>query len=91
MAVVGITTGGTFPMILALPIELLPRESAGAASGMVLSLGYTAAIFGPWLAGRILDATGSLNLVLVLLAVSAVAWTAVGFAMPETGSMVNRG
>ena len=27
MAFVGITTGGTFPMILALPIELLPRES----------------------------------------------------------------
>jgi len=88
MAIVGFTTGGTFPMILALTTELFPRESAGASTGMVLSLGYTAAFVGPWVAGRILDTTGSLDLVLVLLAISGGAWVLVGFAMPETGRPV---
>ncbi len=77
-------------MILTLPLELLPRQTAGAASGMVLSIGYSAAFVGPWLAGRILDGTGSLNLVLVFLAITAVAWTAVSFMIPETGRLTGR-
>jgi CP family cyanate transporter-like MFS transporter len=83
MAVVGITTGGTFPMILALPSEMLPRESAAAASGMIISLGYIGAFVGPWLAGRILDATGRLDLDLALLTATALIWAAVSFVLPE--------
>jgi CP family cyanate transporter-like MFS transporter len=86
MAAVGITTGGTFSMILALPLEMLPEESVGAASGMVLSIGYLGGIAGPWLAGRILDSTGSLDVALVVLIATALIWVVVGFLIPETGT-----
>jgi CP family cyanate transporter-like MFS transporter len=86
MAAVGITTGGTFSMILALPLEMLPKEFVGAASGMVLSIGYIGGIVGPWLAGRILDSTGSLDGALIVLIVVALVWAAAGFLIPETGT-----
>lgn len=73
-------------MILALPLEILPRQSAGLASGMVISLGYIGALVGPWLTGRILDSTGSFDLALVALVVAAVAWAVAGsLLIPETG------
>jgi len=40
MVFVGTATAGTFSMILALPVEMMPKESVGMASGMVLSIGY---------------------------------------------------
>jgi NNP family nitrate/nitrite transporter-like MFS transporter len=85
MAVVGIATGGTFPMILALPSEMLPKESAATASGIILSTGYMGAFIGPWLAGRILDATRSLDLDLAFLAATAIIWAAASFIVPEAG------
>ncbi len=72
-------------MVLALPIEMLPKQSAGLASGIILSAGYVGALFGPWLAGRILDSTGSFNPALIVLAASAAAWVVVGLLIPETG------
>ena len=86
MATVGITVGGTFSMILALPLEMLPKESVGAASGMVLSIGYLGGIVGPWLAGRVVDSTGSLDVALVVLIAMALIWAVAGFLMPETGT-----
>ena len=62
MILVGIATSGTFSMILALPLELLPNESVGMASGTVLSIGYLGGLVGPWLAGRIVDSTGKFRL-----------------------------
>jgi CP family cyanate transporter-like MFS transporter len=86
MATVGITVGGTFSMILALPLEMLPKESVGAASGMVLSVGYIGGIAGPWLTGRILDSTGSLDAALVVLIATALIWVVIAFLIPETGT-----
>ncbi len=85
MVAVGITVGGTFSMILALPVELVPEESAGAASGMVLSIGYMGGLVGPWLAGYIFDVSGTLNLALVVLIGVAIAWACLAFLIPETG------
>ncbi len=85
MVLVGIATSGTFSMTLALPLELLPNEYAGIASGAVLSIGYVGGLVGPWLAGRIVDATGSFDLALVLLAVTGVLWMVVALLIPETG------
>ena len=77
--------GGAFSIIFALPVEMVPKESVGAASGMVLSIGYIGALVGPWVAGRILDVTGSLNLALVMVIVMSAAWTYIAFIIPETG------
>jgi CP family cyanate transporter-like MFS transporter len=85
MVLVGIATSGTFSMTLALPLELLPNEYAGIATGTVLSIGYVGGLAGPWFAGRIVDATGSFDAALIVLAVTAVLWALVGFLIPETG------
>jgi CP family cyanate transporter-like MFS transporter len=85
MAVLAIAGNVAFPMILALPVEMAPKESVGAASGIVLSIGYTGALVGPWIAGRILDITETLNLALIMLIVVAVVWTCIAFLIPETG------
>jgi CP family cyanate transporter-like MFS transporter len=85
MAVVAICTGGTFPMILAFLLEMLPNQSVGKASGTVLSIGYIGGLGGPWLAGYIVDSTASLDLALVLLGGTAILWAWIGFSIPETG------
>ena len=85
MVLVGIATSGTFSMTLALPLELLPNEFAGIATGTVLSIGYVGGLLGPWLAGRIVDATGNFDLALYLLAATGILWALVGFLIPESG------
>lgn len=83
--IISIPVSGAFSMILALPVEMVPKESVGAASGMTLSIGYTGAFIGPWLAGYILDATGTLNLAIIILIIAAVVWAYIAFIIPETG------
>ena len=85
MAAIAVSTGGTFPMILAFLLEMLPNRSVGAASGTVLSIGYIGGLLGPWLAGHIVDSTASLDLALVFLGGTALLWAWMGFRMPETG------
>ncbi len=85
MVLVGIATSGTFSMILALPLELLPNEYAGIATGTVLSIGYVGGLVGPWLTGRIVDVTGSFDAALIVLAATAIMWAFIGFLIPETG------
>ena len=90
MILVGIATSGTFSMILALPLELLPNESVGMASGTVLSIGYVGGLVGPWLAGRLVDSTGNFDLALIGLMGTALMWAFVGFVIPETGDRALR-
>ena len=85
MAAISVGTGGTFPMILAFPLEMLPNRSVGTASGAVLSIGYIGGLLGPWLAGHVVDSTGSLDLALVFLGGAAILWAWIGFSVPETG------
>jgi AAHS family 3-hydroxyphenylpropionic acid transporter len=90
MAVVGVAIIARFTTILALPVEMMPREDVGKASGIILSLGYVGGVLGALVGGRILDVTGSLdNSFLVLVAVS-VAAVGVALALPETGPGARR-
>ncbi len=86
MVIVGLAVNGTFPMMLWLPLEMVPKESVGTASGLVLSFGYTGGIVGPLLAGYIMDATGALHLTLIILGGVGIAWALIAFLLPETGS-----
>jgi len=90
MVLVGIATSGTFPIMLALTLELLPKEYAGRASGTVLSIGYVGGLVGPWLTGRIVDVTGSFGVALLMLMGTAILWVIVGFLIPETGPRLRR-
>ena len=85
MAAISVGTAGTFPLILAFPLEMLPNRSVGTASGAVLSIGYTGGLLGPWLAGHVVDSTGSLDLALIFLGGAAMLWAWIGFSVPETG------
>ena len=75
-----------YPLLLALPVDLAPREYVGAASGMMLSIGYLGALVGPWLAGFLLDVSGTLSPALVFLIGSGIALGGFGMLLPETGS-----
>ena len=83
--VVGIAVGVQFAIILTLPPELVPAEGIGRASGMMLSIGYIGGLVGPWLAGYIMDTTGTLNLQLIVLAGLATVATYLALRLPETG------
>jgi len=85
MAIIGAATGGTFAMLLAFPVEIAPRKFAGAASGMVLSIGYMGGLVGSWLAGHIFDITGTLDPAILVLVGIAIAWSCITFIIPETG------
>jgi cyanate permease len=85
MVLVAISVTGSFSMILALPIEMVPRESVGMASGMILSIGYVGSFVGPWVAGYIVDTTATLDLALVILTGVAIVWACLTFLLPETG------
>lgn len=86
MVIVGLAVNGTFPMMLWLPLEMVPKESVGIASGLVLSFGYTGGLVGPLLAGYIMDATGALHLTLLILGGVGIGWALIAFLLPETGT-----
>jgi cyanate permease len=90
MVVIGIAGMTPFPIILALPVEMVPKEEVGTASGLVLSVGYAGGVIGPLIGGRILDLTGSLSLSLVVLAGISIAMVGAAFMLPETGSAKKR-
>ncbi len=86
MVIAGISIGGPFAIILALPAEMVPKDSVGAASGMVISIGHIGGFIGPWLAGYILDVKGSLNLALIIFIGTAIVCACFAFRLAETGT-----
>jgi len=86
MVLVGCATSGTFPMILALPLEILPTQSIGLISGTILSIGYIGGFAGPWLAGYVVDSLGNFDVAFLFLLVMAILWAFIGLLLPETGS-----
>ena len=86
MVIAGISIGGPFAIILALPAEMVPKDSVGAASGMVISIGHIGGFVGPLLAGYILDVKGSFNLALIILIGTAIVCTYLVFRLEETGT-----
>jgi len=85
MVTAGFFIGGSFAISLAIPAEMVPKDSVGTASGMVISIGHIGGFIGPWLAGYILDATGSLDLDLIVLIGAAIAFACLVFIVTETG------
>jgi MFS transporter, CP family, cyanate transporter len=90
MAIAGIANATRFTTTLALPVELLPKEDVGTASGLLLTA-QIGGIIGSWLGGRILDVTGRLDLAFFLLAGISLATAGTVFMLPETGSKPKTG
>ena len=85
MAVVGIADCTILITVMVLPIDMVPEKEVGTASGMILAIGHTGALIGPWIGGHILDLTGSLDLSLLILTGTAIAAAGIAFRLPETG------
>lgn len=74
-----------FPLLLALPVDLVSKEWVGLASGIAISVSYMGSLAGPWLAGHILDISGTLVPALIVLIGSGIAMGVFGWLVPETG------
>jgi len=85
MTLIGVANTTRYVTILALPVEMMPREDVGVASGLVLSIGYIGGVIGALIGGRILDLTGSLDLSLLVLTGVSIAAVSIAFRLPETG------
>ena len=85
MIAVGLADCAMLITVLTLPIELVPKEEVGAASGLVLSIGHIGGVIGPLIGGRILDLTGNLDLSLIVLTGVTVAAAFIALRLPETG------
>lgn len=88
MALVGVADLTRYVIILALPIEMMPKEAVGAATGLLFSIGYIGGVIGPLIGGHIFDLTGSLNLSFLVLIGVSIAAVSIAFRLPETGTKV---
>lgn len=86
MIIAGILNILRFNTLLTLPVEIMPREHAGTASGVVVSVGYMGAVVGPMVAGQILDITGSLQTVFIILIVLSLITTIFAFLIPSNST-----
>lgn len=86
MTLAGIANGARFVTIMALPVEMMPKETVGIASGLIISIGYIGGVIGPLIAGHLFDLTGSLDLPLLVLIGVSVATGSIALKIPKTGS-----
>ncbi len=86
MALAGVAAATRFTTLFTLPIEIMPREDVGTASGIMLSLGYTGAVIGPLVGGGILDSSQNLDKMLLILVFASLAAAFVSLRIPETGT-----
>ncbi|CAN5857755.1 hypothetical protein BH23ACT5_BH23ACT5_00840 [soil metagenome] len=65
----GIGTGGLFPLCLALPVASAPdSQTATRLSAMAFALGYGTGAFGPYVIGALRDRTGGFGMPMTVLA-----------------------
>jgi MFS transporter, CP family, cyanate transporter len=84
MAVSGFVNVLRFNTLLTLPVEFVPAERAGVASGLVVAFGYVGAVIGPLISGRILDVTASFTAIFSILAIVSLVSAGLAFLIPKT-------
>lgn len=80
----GLGPTGVFVLVLVQVAEAPPAGRTGAASGMVMAVGYGAAFLGPVIAGAVRDATGGFRSALIVVPLVAVAMIVLALLAPET-------
>jgi CP family cyanate transporter-like MFS transporter len=84
IAISGMMNVLRFNTLLVLPVELVPRERAGMASGIAVAIGYVGAVVGPAVGGNMLDLTGNFQIVFGTLTIISVISTIFAFLIPRT-------
>ena len=68
---------------LVIPADMVPREHLGAATGLIMTVGYFAALLGPWVSGAVWDVTGSVTGVMTSLVIAYLAGIIIALFVPE--------
>ena len=82
----GITFGGVFVLILAMPVELVERNKVGRAAGAIISIGYVGALLSPPIIGYLRDLTGNFSLGFLMMALAGLVSAGLSFALPAARS-----
>jgi len=85
MVLVGLADCTILVIVLALPLEMVPEEEVGAATGLIITAGNIGGPIGSLVSGHIFDITGDLNLALFMLIGIATAMICMSFRLPEIG------
>ena len=81
--VFGITFGGVFALLLALPVEIVQGNQVGRAAGAILSIGYIGALLGPPLTGFLRDLTGAFGAGFLVLTIAGIVAVGLSYGLPE--------
>lgn len=84
MILAGVAITSRFITLMTLPVEFVSAEEVGAASGLMLSIGYVGGIVGPLIGGYTFDLTGGLDLMLFTLVGVSVAAIIISLKLRET-------
>jgi CP family cyanate transporter-like MFS transporter len=84
MVLAGVAITSRFITLMTLPVEFVSAEEVGAASGLMLSIGYVGGIVGPLIGGYTFDLTGRLDLMLFTLVGVSVAAIVISLKLRET-------
>jgi len=82
--ILGITFGGTFALLLTLPVELVERGKVGRAAGTIISIGYIGALIGPPLTGYLRDLTGGFGVGFLFMAFVGLFAMGLSYTLPDT-------
>ena len=85
MALVGMLDSTRTMAIRTLPIEIMPKEAVGTATGLIMTMGSTGGVIGPLVGGYLLDLTGDMKLMLYVLIGVSIASALIALRIPETG------
>lgn len=86
----GMTFGGIFALLLALPVELVERGKVGRAAGAIISTGYVGALLGPPIAGYVRDATGDFAFGFLAMAAAGLVAAVLSRLLPENKTTPTR-
>lgn len=84
--ILGVTMTSAWILCLILPLDLATERHVGVATGVVISIGYVGGLVGPWVAGYVMDLSGSFDSALYFLIIVTLISVAVCIlGLPETG------
>jgi cyanate permease len=85
LPLLGFAVSGPFTMGFVLPGDFIDYEHLGAASGIVLAMGWLGIAFGSLLTGLLRDVTGGFDSTLYALLVGAAITSLLAVPLPESG------
>lgn len=83
VGMLGLGSSAVFLLSLALPALLAPEAEVAGYTGLMLTLGYTNAFFGPLIGGSLWDITGTPALVFLPVIVASFGQIILGAALPK--------